>query len=310
MQASQTLRRARHDVRCPEIPITALDLDLHVRVMRSNCGSRLNFFGIGAHSAGCARVCLLQTEALHGLKGHMKILAFSLIMFAALPRTALAEEALIAVASNFVTAAEELAEVFEATSDHRVVVAHGSTGSLYAQIVSGAPYDVFLSADAERPRLLSEAGLAEEVETYAFGRLILVSRDRVDLDAAADAFAGQRVALADPIVAPYGAAAISVMESLKLDTATFQPLLVTNIGQVATLFVTENADLAFLAEAQLPFVGAAEVTALEGRYPPIRQDAALLKRSEGDPAAAAFWAFLASDAAAAVIAANGYDLRE
>jgi molybdate transport system substrate-binding protein len=85
-------------------------------------------------------------------------------------------------------------------------------------------------------------------------------------------------------------------------------LLVTNVGQVATLFVTGNADLAFLAEAQLPFIGAAKVTALDGRYPAILQDAALLARGEANPAAVAFWNFLSSDAAAEVIAANGYDL--
>ncbi|MBT8414003.1 MAG: molybdate ABC transporter substrate-binding protein [Boseongicola sp.] len=240
----------------------------------------------------------------------MKILALSLIVLATLPRPALAEEVLLAVASNFVTAAEALAETFEATSDHSVVVAHGSTGALYAQIVSGAPYDVFLSADAERPRLLGEAGLAADVTTYALGRLVLVSKEAVDLDTASEDFANKRVALADPMVAPYGAAAIAAMENLALDTATFQPLLVTNVGQVATLFVTGNADLAFLAEAQLPFVERAEVTALDGRYPEIRQDAALLTRSEGNPAALAFWAFLASDAAAEVIVANGYDLAE
>lgn len=238
----------------------------------------------------------------------MKILTYALLLVAALPRPALAEEVLIAVASNFVAAAEDLARAFQEVSDHTAVVAHGSTGALYAQIVSGAPYDVFLSADVERPRLLDEAGLTLDVETYALGRLVLVSRDGVDLDASAVAFEGKRVALADPMVAPYGAAAISVMENLTLDTATFQPLLVTNVGQVATLFVTGNADLAFLAEAQVALVGAAEITELDGRYPAIRQDAALLARSEGNPAAKAFWAFLASDKAAGIIAANGYDL--
>ncbi|NNL18477.1 MAG: molybdate ABC transporter substrate-binding protein [Boseongicola sp.] len=237
----------------------------------------------------------------------MKTFAYAFLLLTALHRPAFAEEVLIAVASNFVTTAEELAEAFQATSDHTAVVAHGSTGALYAQIVSGAPYDVFFSADAERPRLLDEAGLALDVKTYALGRLVLVSNDGVDLAAATEAFSGRRVALADPMVAPYGAAAVLVMENLELDTATFQPLLVTNVGQVATLFVTGNADLAFLAEAQLPLVGSAEVTVLDGRYPGIRQDAALLARSESNPAAEAFWAFLQSDAAAEVIAMNGYD---
>ena len=238
----------------------------------------------------------------------MKILIMILVALSVVPRPAAAEEVLVAVASNFVSAAEALAQAFEVTSEHTVTVAHGSTGALYAQIVSGAPYDVFLAADDLRPLLLDEAGLAADVMTYAIGRLVLVSKDGVALDNAAEAFAARRVALADPMVAPYGAAAISVMENLSLDTATFQPLLVTNVGQVATLFVTGNADLAFLAEAQLPFIGAAKVTELDGRYPAIRQDGALLARGVGNPAAEAFWAFLASDAAADVIMASGYDL--
>jgi len=238
----------------------------------------------------------------------MKYLAFALITLALVPRALHAEAVLLAVASNFVTAAENLADAFEATSEHTVVVAHGSTGALYAQIVSGAPYDVFLSADAARPALLGEAGLASDVKTYALGRLVLVSKTPVDLAAVGPAFEGRRVALADPMVAPYGAAAISAMENLGLDTATFQPLLVTNVGQVATLYVTGNAELAFLGEAQLPFIGRAEVTRLDGRYPAIQQDAALLLRGRDNPAAKAFWAFLGTDAAAEVIVANGYDL--
>ena len=240
----------------------------------------------------------------------MRIIAFALILSTFAGRPASAAEVLLAVASNFLTAAEELAEAFEAETGHSVVVSHGSTGALYAQIVSGAPFDVFLSADGARPRALAEAGLALDVATYAFGRLVLVSRDTIDLETPGAAFASRRVALADPIVAPYGIAALAVMENLKLDTATFQPLLVTNVGQVATLFVTGNAEFAFLAQGQVPFIGAGVVTSLEGRYPPIRQDAAWLSRAADNPAAEAFWTFLASERAKDVISANGYDLAQ
>ena len=240
----------------------------------------------------------------------MRTIALALFTVAFAVRPAVSEEVLLAVASNFVTAAEVLAEAFEAETGHSAVVSHGSTGTLYAQIVSGAPFDVFLSADVARPALLRDSGLATAVSTYAVGRLVLVAGSPIDLENAEAAFEGQRVALADPLVAPYGAAAISVMENLELDTATFQPILVTNVGQVATLFVTGNAQLAFLAEAQLPFIGRAEVTRLDGLYSPIQQDAALLARAGDNPAAAAFWAFLASDAAAQLIVANGYDLAQ
>lgn len=240
----------------------------------------------------------------------MKILGLCLAFMLVSLRPVFAGEVLVATASNFVAAAEELAAAFMEGSAHEVVVSHGSTGALYAQIVSGAPFDVFLSADAVRPARLAEAGLTKAVRPYAFGRLVLVSRAPVDLEAAAEAFQGARVALADPMVAPYGAAAVATMETLGLDTGTFQPLLVTNVGQVATLFVTGNADLAFLAEGQVPFLGAAVVTPLDGRHPPIRQDAALMRRADGNDAAEAFWAFLASPEAGEIIVANGYDLRE
>ena len=240
----------------------------------------------------------------------MTKLAYILSIFLVSLRPAVAGEVLVATASNFVSAAEELAATFQEGSEHTVVISHGSTGALYAQIVSGAPFDVFLSADAARPGALVDAGLTRDRATYALGRLVLVSRAPVDLANASSAFEGARVALADPMVAPYGSAAVAAMENLRLDTGTFQPLLVTNVGQVATLFVTGNADLAFLAEGQVPLLGDAEVTALDGRYPPIRQDAALLVRSDGNDAADAFWTFLASEEARKIIAANGYDLSE
>ena len=235
-------------------------------------------------------------------------LIFSIVLLSLRP--AFAGEVLLATASNFVTAAEELAASFEEGSEHTVVVSHGSTGALYAQIVSGAPFDIFLSADAARPAALADVNLTRDAMTYALGRLVLVSKMPVDLSDASAAFEGERVALADPMVAPYGAAALAAMESLRLDTGTFQPLLVTNVGQVATLFVTGNADLAFLSEGQVPLLGEAEMTTLDGFYPPIRQDAAFLNRAEENPAAEAFWKFLTSDEAQRIIVANGYDLPE
>ncbi len=240
----------------------------------------------------------------------MKLIVTALITLVFTARVALADEVLLAVASNFVAAAEELAEAFEAETDHTAVVSHGSTGALYAQITTGAPFDVYLAADAERPARLVKDGLTQSARTYAVGRLVLVSKMALDLEDASAVFNGRRVALADPLVAPYGAAALAVMENLGLDTATFQPLLVGNVGQVATLFVTGNAELAFLAEGQVPYIGKAVVTSIEGLYPVIRQDAVLLARAAGNPAADAFWAFLASERAGAIIVANGYGLAQ
>ena len=219
-----------------------------------------------------------------------------------------AGEVTVAVASNFLPAAERLAEAFETETDHAVVLTHGSTGQIFAQIVNGAPFDVFLAADTARPAELSARGLAAEVRAYALGRLVLVSREAVTPETASEQVKGQNVALADPLVAPYGLAATAAMERLGLDTATFQPILVGNVGQAATVFRTGNADFAFVAASLLPRLDPPHVLELTGLHPPIRQDGALLARGRGNVAALAFWDFLDSVEAGEIIVASGFDL--
>lgn len=219
---------------------------------------------------------------------------------------AAAGEVTVAVASNFLSTAEDLAARFESETGHGVTLVHGATGQIYAQIVAGAPFDIFLAADEERPALLLGEGDASRVRTYALGRLVAVSRVPLDRKTAAEAFAGRTVALADPTVAPYGQAATRAMEGLRLDTAGFRPVLVANVGQVAAIFQTGNADIAFVAAAQLGAIGAPHVLDLEGLYGPVRQDAALLARAEGNAAAAAFWDWLFLPATQDLIEIAGY----
>ena len=221
---------------------------------------------------------------------------------------AVAGDLTVAVASNFLTTAEEIVAGFEKTTGHSVALSHGSTGQLYAQIDLGAPFDIYLAADQERPALLLASGKATEVRTYALGQLVVAARIPVSRESAAEAFAGRTVALADPIVAPYGKAATTAMEKLKLDTASFRPVLVTNVGQVGSVFATGNADIAFVAKSQLPRLDAPFTLDLAGIVSPISQDAARLARSEGNEAADAFWAWLFSAEAAQVIEAAGYGL--
>jgi molybdate transport system substrate-binding protein len=224
--------------------------------------------------------------------------------FAALwAQSVAAGEVTVAVASNFLLTAEKIAAAFEAETGHDVVLSNGSTGLLYAQIVNGAPYDVFLAADEERPRLLKEDGRALETRPYATGTLAILSRMPLSVENAGEAFAGKTVALADPTVAPYGRAATRAMEVLGLDTATFRPVMVANVGQVASIFGTGNADFAFVATAQLDRVDAPHVLLLDGIAPDIPQDAALLS---DDEAAQAFWAWLVRPETMALIAADGY----
>ena len=234
----------------------------------------------------------------------------SCVICAFLPLPAVAEEALVAVAANFLTTAESLAARYEAESGHRIVVTHGATGQLYAQILNGAPYDIFLSADERRPALLDEQDRASERRTYALGQLSLISKAELDLSGASSAFEGKTVALADPTVAPYGLASTSAMEDLRLDTSTFRTVLLSDVGQVASVFATGNADFAFVAKSLLPVINPPFATDMSGRHPPIRQDGVLLLRAADNEAATGFWTFLKGDAAQDLIEDAGYGLPE
>ena len=105
----------------------------------------------------------------------MKLITAALLLVLSATAT-LAGEVTLAVASNFLTTAEKLEAAFEAETDHSVAISHGSTGQLFAQIDLGAPFDIYLAGDAERPAKLKAAGKTVSTRTYAFGRLALVSR--------------------------------------------------------------------------------------------------------------------------------------
>ena len=137
------------------------------------------------------------------------------LLLLVLPRVAAAGDVAVAVASNFLTTAEELARKFEEDTGHTVTLSHGATGQLYAQIDAGAPFDVFLAADAKRPALLVQSGKASDTGTYALGKLVLVGSSDIARDPAGEAVVGRTVALADPTVAPYGLASTAAMERLK-----------------------------------------------------------------------------------------------
>ena len=165
-----------------------------------------------------------------------------------------AEEVLVATAANFKVPLEALAEAFEDQRGHDVRIVSGSTGVLYAQIVNGAPYDLFLAADQERPALLARSGLgeADTLFNYAMGRLVLWSADNALLagDGAEVLRQGafRRLAIANPELAPYGAAAMEVIQALGLESA-LSPKLVRgeNIGQAMSLVRSRNAELGLVA---------------------------------------------------------------
>ena len=244
----------------------------------------------------------------------LRLICTVLALLAALSRAALAgEEVLVAVASNFTTALQALARGFEAETGHRVKIATGSTGKLYAQISAGAPFQVFLAADQARPERLEAEGRAVPGTrfTYATGRLALWSADPGraggDMRAALTAPNLRHLAIANPELAPYGFAAREALEALGLWTA-LRPRVVMgqNAGQTFAMVATGNAELGFVPQAALVGRGGVRWDVPEGLHAPIRQDAVLLGPGAGHEGAQAFLDYLGSDAAAVVIRRHGY----
>lgn len=210
-----------------------------------------------------------------------------------------------------------LEAVFERDSGHDLTVVSGSTGKLYAQITNGAPFDLFLAADEERPRLLARAGLAVDRTriTYAVGRLVLWSpqADRVARDGSATLLERdfRKLAMANPALAPYGAAARNTLETLGLYGELRDRLVVgENVGQAFAMVATGNAELGFVA---LSYVMSPRNESVGSRwdvpqsyYAPIRQDAVLLQRAADNEAARVFLAWLQADDARTIIERFGY----
>ena len=223
----------------------------------------------------------------------------------------------VAVASNFATTARELADHFTRQSEVPVRLSVGSTGKLYAQIINGAPFDVFLAADVERPRLLEESGysVAGMRFTYATGSLVawsadasLSGRDCRDALLKGDF---RHLAIANPITAPYGKAARDVLMHLQLwDTAYRRIVFGENIAQVLQFTATGNATLGFVAKSQTlrPELPAATCSwqVPESMHDPIEQQLVLLSRAADNIGAKQFIEFIRSPAAREIIIVQGY----
>jgi molybdate transport system substrate-binding protein len=232
-----------------------------------------------------------------------------------------AGEVTVAVASNFLKPFKQLVPVFQKQSGHTVRIVSGSTGKLYAQIIHGAPFDVFLAADRERPRLLETNGQAVSATrfTYAQGKIVLWSADPRRI--AAD---GKRIlrlrnfkhlALANPKTAPYGQAAHTTLERLnQLESVSSFLVRGENISQTFQFVATGNAEVGFVALSQVmdPHmkIKGSQWIVPEHLYDAIDQDAVLLKRGKSQPAARAILHFLKSDTARAMIQSYGYGLKE
>lgn len=229
------------------------------------------------------------------------------------PSFAVAATVRVAVAANFTEAAGAIAAAFAAKTGDTAELSFGSTGMLYTQISQNAPFEVFLAADEERPdRAVAEKlGVPGTVFTYAIGRLALYSADPGRVTGAETLKAGDfdRIAIANPLTAPYGAAAVATMKSLGVYDA-LEPKLVrgTNIAQTFQFVATGNAELGFVALAQVADSESGSLWEVPaGLHTPIRQDAVLLENGRDSETAKAFLDFLKGPEAATIIRRFGYD---
>ncbi len=239
-------------------------------------------------------------------------------MVAALSMTAPARaaEVSVAVAANFTEPAKAIGAAFQRATGNALALSFGPSGGFYAQISHGAPFEVFLSADDERPKKAEAEGFAVPGTrfTYAIGRLVLYSRTSGLVDDHGGVLKGGRfdkLAIADPGAAPYGAAAIQTMTALGVYDG-LKPKIVqgASIAQAYEFTATGAAELGFVAQSQvIKVTGGSRWLVPESLHAPIVQDAVLLKPGAGDPAAKAFMAFLKTPAAREIIKRYGYDVR-
>ena len=225
----------------------------------------------------------------------------------------LAGEARIAVASNFTNAIKAIAQRFEEQSGDKILLVFGATGRFYTQIMNGAPFDAFFSADTRRPALLEQKGVALSGSrfTYAQGKIVLFSPKAGYVDANGAVLKKRQfhyLAIANPKLAPYGAAAKQVLEKLGLwNSLRFQMVRGANIGQTYQFVISGNAELGFIALSQIKQPG----LAISGSYwkvpaklyQPIKQQAVLISHN---PVAKAFMEFVRSDEAKTILKGFGY----
>jgi molybdate transport system substrate-binding protein len=250
--------------------------------------------------------------------GRTRFATFCVVVAVSFASPAGAAEVQVAVAANFAAPLQRIAASFEKDTGDHVQVISGATGKLRAQIENGAPFEVLLAADDKTPADLEAEKLAVPGTryTYASGKLVLWSARPGFVDASGAVLKQghfDHLAIANPKVAPYGAAGMQVLAALGL-TATLQPKIVQgeSVAQAAQFVATGSAELGFVALSQVaapdqPAVGSYWLVPAN-LYAPLRQDAVLLQRGAGSRTARALLEYLKGPRAREVIRAYGYGL--
>jgi molybdate transport system substrate-binding protein len=232
-----------------------------------------------------------------------------------------AQELHVAAAADLNFALPEIAKAFEAQTGTKVQLSFGSSGNFFAQIQSGAPFDVFCSADMGYPEKLAAAGQAwpETLRQYASGRLVLWARNDSKLNFERDGIkvlldpSVKKIAIANPEHAPYGRAAVAALQKARLyDQVKDKLVLGENISQTAQFVTSGNADVGLLS---LSLAQAADLQK-QGRFwkiPPeiadsLPQGAIVLKQSSSPRLAEKFLDYLSCPAGAKILAQYGFDV--
>ena len=225
-----------------------------------------------------------------------------------------AAELRVAVASNFLITLEKLAEVFAYETGHKLRISSGSTGKLYTQIRAGAPYDLFLSADTERPERLEreEHTLTDSRVAYAFGQLAFWSR-KTNIDLSAEALRAEppaRLALANARTAPYGRAAEQALTALDFDALPIQRVRGENIGQTFQLAYSGAAEVGLVAYSLVKAQNSGSHWLLPVEsYEPIEQQMVILKSTYKPELARQFQQWMLNEGRN-IILNDGYRLSE
>jgi len=248
----------------------------------------------------------------------MKLRLFLALAGAFYGMTTHAGEVVVAVAANFSAPMQKIAKAFEQDTGHKPQLVIGATGKFYAQIKNGAPFAVLLAADHETPERLEKEGwaVAGTRFTYAIGRLVLWSKQPNLVDDKGDVLRSSRfekLAIADPKLAPYGAAAMEVMQRMGVQAQAGSKLVLgDSIGQAYQFVSTENAQLGFVALSQISIDGrltpGSAWVVPQSLHTPLKQDAVLLHAGKDNAAAQALLKYLQSEAAKTVIRSYGYAL--
>ena len=237
----------------------------------------------------------------------------------AMPVSLHAAQASVAVAANFMAPMKRIAQDFERDTGHKLTLAFGATGQFYAQIRHGAPFAVLLSADDETPLKLEKEGLGVPGSrlTYAIGKLVLWSKKPGFVDAQGEVLRQggfEKIAVANPKLSPYGAAALQVLDKMGLrERIAAKMVQGSNITQTFQFASSENAQLGFIALSQVFDNGKLKQGSAwlvpSAMHAPLQQDALLLNPGKDNAAALALLKYLQGDQAKAVIRAFGYELQ-